>query len=349
MPFNRSPWNPLIPPQAVKPSRSDFKVVCVFNAGVIRHHGQVLLLLRVAEKPIPTSPELELVPVYDACAGQITVKAFRRDDPECDFSDPRFVRSRGEQYLSSLSHIRLARSTDGIHFQVEDHPAMAPSNLYESYGIEDPRIVFIDGIHYIAYSAISPLGSAIALASTTDFISYDRHGIILCPDNRDVEIFPEKINGSYYALHRPNSGEYGRREIWLAESPDLLHWGRHRRVMGTREHFWDSGRVGGSTIPIRTERGWLEIYHGADQNNRYCLGAVLLDAEAPWRVLARSNQPLMQPEADYEVNGFFGNVLFTCGALAEEGKIKMYYGAADTSLCYAEILIADILSQLAGI
>lgn len=343
----RSQFNPIISPQDVKPSRADFQVVCVFNAGVMRFKEQVVLLLRVAEKPINPSPDVELVPVYDVEAGQVTVKSFSRSDEQCDFSDSRFVRTRTEQYLSSLSHIRLATSRDGIHFKIQDQPALAPANIYEMYGIEDPRIVCIDKMYYITYSAVSPLGSMISLAATKNFKTYRRYGVILCPDNRDVEIFPEKIRGRYYALHRPNSGEYGRREIWIAESPDLVHWGNHRRVMGTREHYWDNGRVGGSAIPIKTKQGWLEIYHGADQNNRYCLGAVLLDAKSPWQVLGRSKIPIMEPEADYELQGFFGNVIFNCGVLAENDRIKIYYGAADTCICYAEILLADVLKNLA--
>ncbi len=343
----RSTNNPLISPRDVRPSRPDFEVVCVFNAGVIRYQDEVILLLRVAEKPVNRCTDLELVPVYDVDAGQVVVKTFSRNDEECDFSDSRFVRTRTEQYLSSLSHIRLARSKDGIHFKIEEQPAMAPANVYEMYGIEDPRIVFIDKKYYIAYSAVSPLGSMIALASTTHFKKYHRHGVILCPDNRDVEIFPQKINGRYYALHRPNSGEYGKREIWLAESTDLVHWGNHRRVMGTREGYWDNGRVGGSAIPIKTGQGWLEIYHGADRNNRYCLGAVLLDAKSPWQVLQRSKKPIIEPEADYELNGFFGNVIFNCGVLAENDMIKIYYGAADTCICYAEIPLTDVMKNLA--
>ena len=342
----RSPNNPIILPQNVKPSRSDFEVVCVFNAGVIRYDGDVLLLLRVAEKPINNNENIELVPVYDIDADKVIVKEFSKDNPEIDFSDSRFVRTPTEQYLSSLSHARLARSKDGIHFEVEEQPALMPANEYESFGVEDTRITFLNDNYYITYSAVSPLGSMISLASTQDFCTYERHGIIFCPDNRDVEIFPEKINGKYYALHRPNSGEYNKREIWIAESNDLISWGNHRRVMGVRENFWDSGRVGGSAIPFRVEGGWLEIYHGADKNDRYCLGAVLLDANEPWKVLVRSKYPIIEPEMDYEVNGFFGNVIFNCGVLSEGDLIKIYYGAADTCICYAEIALTDILKGL---
>ena len=342
----RSPHNPIISPEDVKPSRDDFQVVCVFNAGVIRFQDDVILLLRVAEKPLNSNPEVELVPVYDVAAGTVAVKQFLRNDPKIDVSDSRFVRTPTEQYLSSLSHIRLARSKDGIHFTVEETPALAPANEYEIYGIEDPRITYIDKTYYISYSAISPMGSAICLASTTDFKSYQRHGVIFCPDNRDVEIFPEQIQGKYFTLHRPNSSEYHRRDMWIAESTDLINWGNHRWVMGARENTWDNGRVGGSAIPFKTDAGWLEIYHGADKNDRYCLGAVLLDADKPWKIIARSKIPFIEPEMDYELEGFFGNAIFNCGVLVEDEIIKIYYGAADTHICYAEITVKDIFENL---
>ncbi|RPI91409.1 MAG: glycosidase, partial [Chloroflexi bacterium] len=165
-------------------------------------------------------------------------------------------------------------------------------------------------------------------------------------DNKDVEIFPEKINGRYYALHRPSTSALGRPEIWLAESPDLLCWGNHRRLVGQRDNAWENGRIGGSAVPYRTEQGWLVIYHGASRQNRYALGALLLAANEPWKVLGRSSTPLLEPEAAYEVTGFFGNVVFSCGALFEDGKARIYYGAADTCMAYAEISIEEILHSL---
>ena len=108
----------------------------------------------------------------------------------------------------------------------------------------------------------------------------------------------------------------------------------------------ENGRVGGSTIPVRVDSGWLEIYHGADETDRYCLGAVLLDENEPWKVLARSKVPIIEPETDYEINGFFGNVIFNCGVLIEDGIVKIYYGAADTYMCYAEVGLDEVLANL---
>jgi predicted GH43/DUF377 family glycosyl hydrolase len=116
--------------------------------------------------------------------------------------------------------------------------------------------------------------------------------------------------------------------------------------MGTREGYWDNGRIGGGAVPFRIDQGWLEIYHGATKDDRYCLGAVLLDKDEPWKVIARCEKPVMEPEAIYEVNGFFGKVVFSCGVLYEEERVKIYYGAADTVMAYAEIPINDILRSL---
>jgi predicted GH43/DUF377 family glycosyl hydrolase len=134
--------------------------------------------------------------------------------------------------------------------------------------------------------------------------------------------------------------------MWISESPDLVCWGNHRFLIGEREGFWDDGRVGCSAVPFMTDKGWLEIYHGATKDDRYCLGALLLDKDQPWKVIGRSNQPILEPQEDYEINGFFGNVVFNCGVLVEEGIVKIYYGAADTCMAGAEVSLDEILASL---
>ena len=170
--------------------------------------------------------------------------------------------------------------------------------------------------------------------------------MILPAHNKDCAIFGERIGGKYYALHRPSSPEIGGNYIWIAESPDLEHWGHHRCIALTRPGKWDSARIGAGASPIRTKEGWLEIYHGATKENRYCLGALLLDLHEPWKVLARSEEPIMKPVADYERTGFFGNVVFTNGHLVDGDRITMYYGASDSVICGARFSIAEILQTL---
>ena len=347
MSVSRSPHNPIIGPKDVKPSRDDFEVIGVFNAGVARFKNEVILLLRVAERPMSTHPDITLAGVYDVTQGDIALKKFSKDDPENDFSDPRLIIRPDETYLTSISHLRLARSTDGISFKIEDAPAIAPANDYEAFGVEDPRISLIDDIYYISYVGVCPLGVTTCLASTKDFKSFQRHGAIFCPENKNVVLFPERIGGRYYALHRPTSPLFNKQEIWLAESPDPNCWGNHRYLMGPRAGFWDETKMGAGAVPYKTEHGWLEIYHGADRNNRYCLGAVLLDATQPWKVLARTEKPILEPQADYEIEGFFGNVVFSCGLLYEKNKLRIYYGVADTAVCYAELPLQDVLENFA--
>jgi predicted GH43/DUF377 family glycosyl hydrolase len=200
--------------------------------------------------------------------------------------------------------------------------------------------------YYINYVGVSPAGITTCLAATKDFKSYERKGIIFCPDNKDVVIFPEKINGKYFDIHRPTSGLFKKNDMWISESPDLLSWGNHRFLMSRSADGWDSVRIGAGAVPFKIDAGWLEVYHGADANNRYSLGAVLLDANEPWKVLARTSKPIFEPQSDYECRGFFGNVVFTCGLLCEDEKIKLYYGASDTVTCFAELDLADVLSAL---
>jgi predicted GH43/DUF377 family glycosyl hydrolase len=342
----RCPDNPIIVPSDVKPSRSGYEVIGVFNTGVARYKDEVILLLRVAERPISKHPDIVLAGVYDTAQYQIVLKEFSKDNPENDFSDPRLIVTPAGTYLTSISHLRLARSTDGVRFQVEDTPAIIASDDYEAFGIEDPRITLIDGNYYITYVAVSTLGVTTCLASTKDFKSFERHGVSFCPENKDVAVFPEKINGRYYALHRPVSPLFSRQDIWIAESPEICCWGNHRCLMGPRAGCWDEAKVGASAVPFRIEEGWLEIYHGSDRNNRYCLGAVLTDVDEPWKVIARTEKPILEPQTDYERQGFFGNVVFCCGLLHEDGKLRIYYGVADTAVCYAEIPLRDVLEDL---
>jgi len=344
--MRRHTANPIITPADVKPSMPGFEVAGVFNAGAAAYGGEVILLLRVAERPAAVKTDTVRTAFFDTERSEIATRDFSLCDEENDFSDPRFVKRRGRLYLTSISHFRIARSTDGVSFRIDERPAVSPADEYEAFGLEDPRISLIDGTYWIAYAAVSPMGVVTRLASTVDFAGFCRHGTIFCPENKDVAIFEGKAGQRYFALHRPVSPLFGAQDIWIAESPDLASWGNHRRLFGTRPGMWDESKIGAGAQPIRTEDGWLEIYHGADRNQRYCLGAALLETEKPWRVIARSLKPVLQPESDFEKHGFFGRVVFTCGLLAEKGGLRIYYGAADTSLCLAEVSLEELLAEL---
>jgi beta-1,2-mannobiose phosphorylase / 1,2-beta-oligomannan phosphorylase len=342
--------NPLVTPKDVTPHRSDFEVIGAFNAGIAKYKDEVIMVLRVAERPISQETNVVKAPIYNPTKNELEILEFRLDDPEYDFSDPRVIRKKGDTsgfaYLTSLSYLRVARSQDGHHFTIDDQPFVYPSNELETFGIEDPRVTQMGETYYVYFSAVSPSGVGESLVSTKDFKTIEHHGMIFAPENKDVLIFPEKVNGKYYAIHRPVPKSVGRPEMWIAESTNLLHWGNHKFLLGLREDQWDNARMGGGAVPIKTDKGWLELYHGASHDHRYCMGAVLLDLNDPTKVIARSNYPILEPEADYEVEGFFGNVVFSCGAIVEGDVVKMYYGVADTSMACAELSLSEILDSL---
>jgi len=206
----------------------------------------------------------------------------------------------------------------------------------------------LEGIYYLTYTAVSPSGVAVGLRTTSDWKTFHPHGIILPPHNKDCAVFEEKINGQFYALHRPSSVEIGGNFIWIATSPDGIHWGNHRCILKTRENLWDSARIGAGASPIKTDKGWLSIYHGANHNHQYCLGAFLMDLEDPSKVIARTQDPIMVPTKEYELTGFFGNVVFTNGHIlnSDGDTVTIYYGASDEFVCGAEFSINEILSLL---
>ncbi len=337
--------NPLLTPKDIRPSRAGMAIECLLNPGVFRFDNKLWLLLRVAERPEQTEGYVSF-PAYNE-KGEIQVFKFNKSDPALDFSDPRVIRYKGNDYLTTLSHLRLVCSDDGKTFyEPEKYNPIYGQDKLEAFGIEDCRVIEIDGTFNLTYTMVSSYGVGVGLIQTKDWKNYDRKGMILPPHNKDCAIFSEKINGKYYALHRPSSVQLGGNYIWLAESPDLLHWGNHQCIATTRNTKWDSARIGAGASPIKTSAGWLEIYHGATADNRYCLGALLLDLNDPSKVIARSENPLLEPTADYELKGFLGNVVFTNGHWVEGDTIHLYYGASDEVICGADLSIKEILETL---
>lgn len=356
MKIERCVNNPLLTPADVKPSRQDFKVDGVFNCGVTEYKGEVILLCRVAESVICKNEDEVCVPIVKKVDGkdEIQVITYRKSEcPQLDFSDTRHVSKRGEKKsnilnLTSLSHLRIARSKDGIHFEIDEHPAIFPLAEEESWGMEDPRITKIDDTYYINYTSVTENGAGTSLISTKDFCTFERHGIIFAPENKDVTIFPRKINGKYVAFNRPVPCGIGNPQMWIAKSPDLIHWGEQRHFCGISSdtESWDDGRIGGGAVPFLTKKGWVKIYHAADRNDRYCLGAFLLDEKDPSIVLAKTKVPILEPKEEYEKKGFFGEVVFTCGCLVKDSKVIIYYGAADDKICRADFELDDLFATM---
>ena len=248
-----------------------------------------------------------------------------------------------------LADGRLLCSDDGIRFYEPDgYPLLVGEGALQTFGVEDCRVTCLDDTYYLTFTAVSGNGVGVGLRTTTDWKKFQSHGMILPPHNKDCAIFEEKINGLYYALHRPSSVDIGGNYIWLASSPDGIHWGNHQCIIKTRKNAWDSARVGAGAAPIKTAKGWLEIYHGANDRHQYCLGAFLLDIDNPAKVIARTEKPVMVPAESYELSGFFGHVVFTNGHIVhpDGDTVTVYYGASDEFVCAADFSIQEIFSLL---
>jgi predicted GH43/DUF377 family glycosyl hydrolase len=347
----------LLRPEDMPPSRDDFEVVGVFNPGAVRAGNEVVLLVRVAERPRERRPGFTGLPRWDP-AGGLTVDWV--PDVELDPVDPRVVRRKADGLvrLNFTSHLRVVRCGEGRAVREITSVTFRPQAEVEEFGVEDPRITPIADGFYFTYVAVSRHGPATALAFTADFRTFERSGVIFCPENKDVVLFParlcgaETFSGSWAALHRPVCGTpFTRPEIWVASSDDLQHWGWHRPLT-IGGGAWQSGRVGAGAPPLRVADGWLEIYHGNQQPTRpgevgtYYGGALLLSPDDPARVLRRTPEPFFVPEADFEVAGFVPNVVFPTGVVRDGDLLLLYYGAADAFTAVAEFSDRDLLDAM---
>lgn len=245
-----------------------------------------------------------------------------------------------------ISHLTVARSEDGISdWQIDAAPTLRPEpDKYpeELWGIEDPRITWIDqmGEWAICYTAYSQGGPLVSLAMTGDFKTFKRLGPVMPPEDKDAALFPVKFNGLWAMLHRPvpRSSMLGA-HIWISFSPDLKHWGEHQEIIQARQGgWWDANKIGLCAPPLETKAGWLILYHGVRttaSGSIYRLGLALLDLENPVKVIRRTNEWIFGPKAHYEREGDVDDVVFPCGWVNKDGKMLIYYGAADSSLCLA--------------
>ncbi|UAY53608.1 glycoside hydrolase family 130 protein [Ferruginibacter albus] len=339
--------NPLLSPKDLKPSIKGLEITCLLNPGAFRYEGKTWLLVRVAERPVQKE-NLISFPIIKP-NGDYEIIEIATNDPALKNSDPRVINYKGADYLTTLSHLRLLCSEDGIHFyDPESYPLLTGKGKLEAFGIEDCRVSQIDNKYYLTFTAVSGNGVGVGLKITSDWKNFASHGMIFPPHNKDCAIFEEKINNKFYAFHRPSSPEIGGNYIWIAESPDGIHWGNHQCILRTRQDNWDSARVGAGAAPIKTDKGLLAIYHGANKQHQYCLGAILLDANDPAKLLAQTDAPIMIPTEEYETKGFLGNVVFTNGHILKEDSdtVTVYYGAADEYVCAADFSIKEILSLL---
>ncbi len=246
----------------------------------------------------------------------------------------------------------IAESKNGYSFKVHDKPVLTPEDHKEYYeyvewGIEDARITQIGDTYYLTYTGYSKHMPLVILSETKDFKSFKIHGPISEPSNKDCALFPEKINGHYWKIDRPSYNEINA--IWLSKSPDLIHWGGYKMLMAPEQGSWEANKIGSSSCPVKTKKGWLMLYHGVRGfgiTSIYKLGVVLLDLEKPWKVIGKSKEPILSPEEDYERIGDVGNVIFSNGLIVEDnGKVKIYYSGADMNICLAETTINHLIEN----
>ncbi len=253
--------------------------------------------------------------------------------------------------ISCLGYARTSNGTK-MDFRSSD-PVLRPSAEWEEFGCEDPRITKFEGTYYITYTAYSRRGPRIALASTKDFQNFEKHGLI-GPDlnDKDCVIFPDRIDGKIVILHRLRS------KVQIAYFEDFQSlinsesfWNEYVKHLDDYEVFrskfpWEKRKVGVGPPPIKTDLGWLVIYHGVSIENMYRAGAILLDLYDPSKVLVRTDGYILEPEMEFEKRGVVPNVVFPDGAIVREGKLLVYYGGADEVCCVASVHLDEFLNQL---
>ena len=253
-----------------------------------------------------------------------------------------------------VSRMGYARTLNGTDFTFRSlHPVLEPSAEWEEFGCEDPRITPIDGSFLVTYTAFSRRGTRLALSSTKDFMSFEKHGLVGPDvDDKDFVLFPERVNGKVVMLHRLDS------KIQIASFDNLgalgdsqKFWSEYQTHVNSFEvispkYKWEEWKVGIGPPPIKTNRGWLVFYHGVNAQRIYRVGAALLDLDNPSKTLARTSEPILEPEMDFEKRGIVPNVVFPSGGVILNGDLLVYYGGADKVSCVAKTPIDDFLDEL---
>lgn len=245
------------------------------------------------------------------------------------------------------TRIGMAISSDGFNIDYRsEEPVLdlIPGDDWEGEAVEDPRISKIGDLYYIVYTGVGFLGEHLRLATTRDFMTFERHGAVM-PEfrQRTSTLLPEKIDGNFVMIHRlePN--------MWVSTSEDMKKWSSPQLVMAVRPGRWDEKKLGAGAQPIKTELGWLLFTHGVDRNNSYALGLAVLDLKDPTKLIYRHDGPILSPEKDYELETFFEplpEVVYTCGAVEKDGDYIVYYGCGDRCLAAAGIAVDKVMQHL---
>ena len=256
-----------------------------------------------------------------------------------------------------ISHLTVARSRDGIsNWVVDETPLLSPDpgRPEEEWGVEDPRLTRVDELDawVITYTAFGPGGPAIALATTQDFKTVERRGIVRAPEDKNGALLPRRVDGDFILFHRPVTVIGARADIWLSRSSDLHSWSSPVPVLDARVGgWWDSARIGMGPPPMETPAGWLVVYHGVRQTVAgalYRAGLALLDLDDPSVVLHRCSEWVLGPTESYEITGDVPGVVFPCGLIHDPAtdELRLYYGAADTCIAMATGSLPDVLAYV---
>lgn len=277
----------------------------VFNCAVTVHEGKIYMIYRAADRDFAV---------------------LRRPTPEAAL-----------KFTSSLG---CAVSSDGITFQREAQPIYTGAGEQEAWGVEDPRLSRIGDTYYMVYTAFGGRSwddHRIALASSKDLRTWERHGVLLAEPNKDGALLEDQVAGGYLLFHRRLP------HIWTAVSSDLQEWQDHQILMETIPGGWEEFKIGIAGPPLRIRQGYLMIYHAVDKNHTYRLGAALLDGENPRKVVRRLPEPILEPELEWEKAGHVPNVVFSCGQVVKDDFLYVYYGAADRVIGVAGIELSKIV------
>lgn len=361
----------IIKPKDLKPTSKQFKVVGTFNPGATRlPNGDIVLYVRVAEKLIKNEDKNYCY--SPRCEGKssckIKIDKFDKKDVksssyfDCVFKD-------GTKRLTFISHLRRV-VLDKTGFKVKSidkKPTIQGLSHDGELGLEDPRITKINSKYVMTYVTLSRQGNiSTSYATSKDGIKWKRKGIIFRAQNKDVVIFPEKINGNYVAFNRPEGNfEFSPPHIWFSDSPDLVHWGHPKPIKLSEKGKWDHSRVGAGPPPIKIDKGWLLIYHGVTEKKKYdnflfrflglmkeysvySVGAALFDLKNPRKLIAKTPKPIILPTNEYEKKGFVNNVVFPTGLVMDKDNkhILLFSGGSDTVVTVKKIALKDILDSL---
>ncbi len=354
----------LLAPKDIKPSNENMRVRGVFNPGAIRlENGKIMLMARVAETPIH-GKRYFLAPKMTGLASEPKMKIEEIPRSQGEIGAEGFVNRFGMWRLPTISHFRkVLLDESGTRIEsISQQPDFSGCGDEGQYGIEDPRIVHFkkDKKYAMTYVTVSHgSGVSTSLAVSKNLSNWQRKGIIFRQQNKDVVLFPEKINGYYVALHRPEGVMiFDKPSIWISYSKDLIFWGKDKPLLAPRRTGWDSLRIGAGTSPIKTKEGYLEIYHGVALRNKndpdsqkiYRAGALLFDLKNPEKILAQTprHKPLFKPEGRYEKKGFLNDIVFpNSNVLSENGKkLIVYSGGADSHLTVRELSLKKILNSM---